>query len=416
MAAWTLFVASTRKDVVRRLRDPWALLLWIGIPLVLGGLIVLAMGGGGGSTPKARVLVVDHDDSFVSQLLLGAMSSEQAGVIEAQALAEPEARKRMDAGEASALIVIPEGFGDAVLEERAVRLEVLTNPSQRILPGIVTSFLAILSEGSFYLHRVLGDEIRAMAESAARADDFDDLRVAEASVRIRRDIERVAPLLFPPAIEVATVIEEERGGEPPMSPASLYFPSVLFMALMFMAEGLADDVWRERTLGVLRRVAVGPAGAAPVLAGKLAAGWLLMLGVVTIGLWVGVLALDVPIARVLPAALWASFAGAVLLALMTAIKLVAGSQRAAGLVGNLLLFPMIMVGGSMIPFEAMPGWLAEIGRFTPNGWSMDVFKSIVRGSPEVGQVAAAFFALSSAGAGLVAASALRLRSFARGAS
>jgi hypothetical protein len=79
--------------------------------------------------------------------------------------------------------------------------------------------------------------------------------------------------------------------------------------------------------------------------------------------------------RIVPAALWASFAGAVLLSLMCPLKLWARTQRTAGLIGNLLLFPMIMVGGSLIPFEAMPGWLADIGRFTPNGSSMEVLKS-----------------------------------------
>jgi hypothetical protein len=36
-----LFLGSLRKDVARRLADPFALLLWVGMPLVLGTLIAL---------------------------------------------------------------------------------------------------------------------------------------------------------------------------------------------------------------------------------------------------------------------------------------------------------------------------------------------------------------------------------------
>lgn len=412
MERLVLCLAAARKDFVRRLRDPFALGLWVGIPLVIGSLIVLAMGGSKGPAPRARVFVVDRDDSFASHLLVQALSSERAGIIEALVLGESEARERLDDGDGSALLVIPSGFGAALLDERAMALELVTNPAQRILPGIVRSALEILCEGTFYLHRLLGDEVRAIADEAAQGG-LAELRVAEASVRIRRDMERAGPFLFPPVIEVEFAVADDAPERPRRSLAGLYLPSMLLMSLMFMAEGLADDLWRERTLGVLRRVAVGPLGAAPVLAGKLLAGGALMFGVALAGLSLGALLLDVAWTRVAPGAAWAAFAGTILLALMSALKLFAGSQRAAGLIGNLLLFPLIMVGGSMIPFEAMPEWLGRVGRRTPNGAAMEVLKQLLYGEPALAELLVPTLPLAGGGVALIVLSAWRLRTFAR---
>ena len=415
MGHWSFVVASLRKDLVRRARDPFALLLWIGIPVVICGLLVLAMGGSSGPAPKAKVFVVDNDDSFLSRMLLQALSSERVGLIEVEQLDEATARARIRDGQASALLVVPERFGQAVMQEEPCRLELVTNPAQRILPGIVENALSILCEGSFYLHRVLGDELGNLARNAS-SGSLEDLRVAEASVRIRHDVERVSEYLFPPSITVETVVRNEGGAERSSIPLGAYFvPSTLLMALLFMAEGMADDLWRERVLGVLRRITVAPQGVAAALVGKLLAGAILMFGVSLAGLALAALSFDLELARVVPAALWAGFSGAVLLALMTMLKLFAGSQRSAGFVGNLVMFPLILIGGSLIPFEAMPAWLARIGSWTPNGWSMNVLKEIVFGAPDPARLALSFVALLALGACFCAVSVARLRSFARGA-
>ena len=72
-------ISSTLKDLKRRLKDPVALGVWFGIPLMIGGLISLATGGSDGATPKAHVLLVDQDDSFVSNLLASSEGPEGLG-------------------------------------------------------------------------------------------------------------------------------------------------------------------------------------------------------------------------------------------------------------------------------------------------------------------------------------------------
>lgn len=414
METLALVWAATLKDLRRRLRDPFALLLWLGIPIAIGGLLVLAMGGSNGPQPKALLFVVDHDDSFLSGMLVQALSSEQAKIIEAKVLPEAEARERMDSGEASGLLVIPAGFGEGVFRERPTRLELVTNPSQRILPGVIENALAMLSEATFYVHRVFGDELRDIADGTSTGATFEDLAIAETSVRIRHDMERIGKYVFPPAIVVDSVIRDVEGEKKKeRSFGSYFFPGMLLMALMFMAEGLADDVWRERALGVLRRSVVGPLGIAPALAGKLFAGWMLMLGTSVAGLLLAVAAFGVEMSRVPASALWVSAAGVLLLALMVLLKLSTTSQRASGLIGNLVLFPLLMAGGCFIPLEAMPAWMADVGRFTPNGWSLNVLKEILFGEPSVATLAIAAGTLGLACGVLYTLCALRMRAFSR---
>src|SRR5688572_23208063 len=98
--------ATAKKDLARRLRDPMSFLLWLGIPLAIGGMLRLAFGGGGGSAPRAMVLVVDEDGSVPSRLLLGALAQggAQGLPFEAEAVDAAEGRARIEARDASALL------------------------------------------------------------------------------------------------------------------------------------------------------------------------------------------------------------------------------------------------------------------------------------------------------------------------
>lgn len=406
--------AAARRDWIRRWRDPLALALWLGIPLVIGGLIVLAMGGRGGSQPRAKVLVVQHDDGWLADLLVQALSSEQAGVIDAELVQEAPGREQLERGEASALLVIPQGFTAAVWNEWPITLELVTNPAQRILPGIVQETLALLSEATFYAHRVLGADVRGALGASLSGDE---LGLARSAVALSRGMERTAKYVFPPAIELRTSVRDEAKKATSRSMAGYFVPAMLMMALLFMAEGLADDVWREKLSGALRRTVSTSAGALPSMLGKQLAGWMLMLVIALVTCALAALAFDFTLWRALLGALWISTAGAVFLALLTLIKLFASSQRAAGVLGNLVLFPVLMVGGSFVPFVMMPDWLARIGRSTPNGWSVGMLDEVLFGEIDALVLSASFGGALVALGALVWLGARRFGgSFARGES
>ena len=67
-----------RKDLLRQRRSPMSILLVLSCPLIFTTVLALTFGSGSNpGVPKVKLLVEDHDDSFLSQALLSATGSEQ---------------------------------------------------------------------------------------------------------------------------------------------------------------------------------------------------------------------------------------------------------------------------------------------------------------------------------------------------
>ncbi len=390
-------ISSTLKDIRLRLADPMALLLWLGIPLVLGLLLGL-IAGTGSNAVQPHLLLVDQDDSFVSNLLAGGLGQGQnGGFIRIERVTLEDGRTLIDQGKASALLTIPEGFSQAVLREEPTELTLVTNPAQRILPRIIEEGLKILVEGVFYLQRLLGEEMRALADGPPGNDSFfSDQRIAALSSGINRRLRSQENTLFPP---VLTVENSVAAADPSatMPFGALFLPGILFMAIVFVAQGMSDDLWSEKDQGTLRRFIGSPQGMSLFFASKVLAGTALMASVALVALLIGFTAFELPLARIPAGLLWCAFVGAALLCIFSLIQLFGTNRRAAGLLTNMIMFPLIMLGGSFFPFESMPGWMVAVGRWTPNGLGVWQLKALLFGEPQFGPLLTA-----AAGIGLPA--------------
>ncbi len=372
---------SALKDVRRLLMDRAALTMWLGIPLLIGGLMSLAMGGGGGVSPKAKLLVADLDDSFVSQGLVSlASGGGEEGVLQLTELELQDAEARMSKGEASGLLVIPAGFGDALFQQAPTELRLVTNPSQHILPGILREGLELLVEALCYVQQLFGSELATFASGPGEgASFFGNAVIASQSIAINNKLREVEQVLFPPVLELETEIIEK-----PSEPAKggiglLLFPGTVFMALLFVAQGMSDDLWTEVDSGTLRRALAAPRGLGAVLAGKCLAGVVMIALVCAVSMALGAAAFGIAAVSLLPAFAWATLAGGVLLPLFFFVQTLGQTKRAAGILANILVFPLMMIGGSFFPFEAMPSGMASVGRLTPNGVAVVRFKQILVG-------------------------------------
>src|SRR5687768_163123 len=180
-----LLVAAA-KDVRRRLADPAAFAFWLGLPLLLGGLLSF-ISDGGGTPPRAMVLVADEDDTFVSGLLPTALA--RAPMLDLEAVTLDEGRRRIADGDATTLLIVPAGFQQAVLDETSsAELTLVTNPAQQILPGIVEESLEIVVEAVFYAQQIFGPVLRRIQPGGGPPSNAD---VAAISVEIN---ERLAGL------------------------------------------------------------------------------------------------------------------------------------------------------------------------------------------------------------------------------
>jgi ABC-type multidrug transport system permease subunit len=369
-------IRCARKDLARRLGDPLALVLWILIPVTIGGLMTVVSGGGGG--PSVRLLLVDQDDTFLGDLLEG--SSERGatgGFLAVEAVELEQGRARIEAGDASGLLILPEGFTEAVLEERPATVTLITNPAQRIAPAILEQGVELLSEGQFYLQRLLGEPLRELAQGPpSGADFFADERMAELSAEINRRMRQLDDVLFPPVLELATETAEE---EEPLDLARMFLPGILFMSLLFIAQGMSEDLWKEKELGTLRRVVSAPRSLASFLGGKVLAGAALMAAVALAGLLISVLGYGQSALALVWGLPWCTFAGGALLVLFSLVQLLASSRRAGNVLTSVVLFPLMMIGGCFFPFEAMPRWMRAVGSRTPNGQAVLHLKAMYAG-------------------------------------
>jgi len=391
------------RDLRRRLRDPLALLLWVGIPVVVAGLLFLITGDDGGEAPTARVVVVDRDGTFLSQSLLQLGSGGEgpgAGVLDLEEMEPEAARAVMDRGEATALLVIPDGFSEAILEGTRAELTLVTNPAQRILPGVVREMAEILVEGSFYVRRLFGAELSLLAEAMEGGAAPGDATVGAVAAGINGRLAGLDGVLFPPVLGLEVEETGEDGEGDGGGFGALFLPGLLIMAVLFIAQGLSDDVWREREAGTLRRALVVPHGPAAFLAGKVLAGSLLCGVVAVAAVATAGLLFDVPPSRLPLAAAWCAYGGTALLVYFVLVQLFATSQRGGYLLTTVLVFPLIMIGGSLVPFEVMPGWMAAAGRWTPSGVAVLRLDELLFGTPDWGALAT-----SAAGIGGPAAAA-----------
>lgn len=358
-------LSSFHKDAARWRRDWIAVLIWVSIPLMLGGLITILMGSN--VKPSGTLLLVDEDQTFFSELIVGAYSAGELGeFLNVEKTSYDDGLARVNAGEASGLLVIPEGFAAAFLESEPVTLTLRTNPSQTILPGIIRNVTEILLDAGFYAHQLFSDEIETLT---SMSDDPTDAQVAAIAVAIQNKMETVAPQLFPPVINIEIVEPPEEKPGPPL--ALLYMPGVIMMAVVFSANGLAADFWRERQQGTLRRLVFSPALMGEFLAGKALAAGLIITLVSGFTLLLGFLYHGIGWTHYPVSLLWLMVSGIALFAWFSALQMLFSNQKIAGVVSTLLVFPLLMAGGSFFPLAVMPGWIATIGRASPNGFMAD---------------------------------------------
>jgi len=356
-------LTSFKKDIARWRQDVMATAIWVFIPLMIGGLLTALMSGEG-VKPHGVLLMVDQDESLLSELVAGAYSAGELGeLITVEKATLEEGTERMNAGEASGMLIIPDGFGNAFLNSEPVTLTLKTNPSQTILPDIITNVTEILLDAGFYLHQMFSNEIATINNMS---DDPSDALVGTTAVNIQNKFESVGPQFTEPAIEVEIVEPPPKEPTPPL--ALLFMPGIILMAVLFAVNSLAGDFWRERQQGTLRRLVFAPGRIGEFVAGKALAAAVIIGIVGGLTLVIGFLYHGISWLKLPSSIIWLSVSGIALFAWFSVLQLLFHSQKAANLISSMLLFPLLMTGGSFFPLAVMPGWMAAIGRASPNGF------------------------------------------------
>jgi ABC-type multidrug transport system permease subunit len=366
----------------RMIREKWGLISWLAIPMIIVFLMSLIAGSGGGQL-TGRLLITDKDDSVVSQFLTGAFNQGPlAEIFTAEQVNDQEGKALMDAGEASAWITIPTGFGQAFIDNQATSLQLMKNPAQSILPQMVETSMELLVDAATYLQIIFADEL-AVLKPMVEQTQFNDADLVALTLGIKQQVERLEDTLFPPQLELLErqlAQVQPDSDQPPMSFGLLMFPGAIFMALIFAANSLAVSIWDDASNGVIPRLASTPSALGGYFNGQVMAA-VGILGLLTtvlsvLGSWYFAL----PFAQLPLMILWLVFSGLVIWMLFAALALLMPTSKVANITVNATTFPLLMLGGSFFPMESMPPWLAQMGQFLPNGFLLNGLKDwTVRG-------------------------------------
>ena len=396
---------SALKDLRRMRRDPLALATWIGTPLLVA-LLLVTFFGREQPKPHGLVLISDQDKTFLSKLVIHAYTQDKLGdIFTVQQVPLDEGKRRIRSGDGSALVIIPEGFSKAVLGTGKAAIQLITNPSQSILPGIVESVTSLLVEGAWRLQQLMGDDLKGISGG----EEPSDADIAASSVRYRHMFDDVQKYLDPPVIQVTVKSIELNPGRSQLNISEAMFPSMTFLAVLMLAFGLAGDIWKEKSSGTLRHVAMTPCSVAGFLAGKMLALWIVFAAVGAVALLCGKYLIGAQSREPVLAVLWIAACGGSAYLFLLILNTFFTSPRGATTVSNLLILTLAMLGGSFFPFDLMPDSLARIGRWMPNGWALLRFRDIVSGQTDPVAIAIGFGAVLGLTALLFSAAAWRLR-------
>ena len=334
---------SALKDLRRLRREPVTILMFLGIPTFIALILVLVFGRGE-VKPHGTLLVADEDRSIAGSIVTAPFNQGSLrDMITVEKVPVEEGRRRIAKGNASALLIIPKGFTAALFQGQAAKIELVRNPAQRILPEIIAEAVSTVVDAMSGLQAVGGNPGGKMS-----------------------------------LIQLDTKMIDEKATRP--SFAMLMLPGMIYMAVFFIAGGLAADLWRERTSGALRRVVSTPANFGAFLAGKLFAALLVLALVGAFGLAIAHYLVDLRVSNLPLAILWIGFSGVGLYLFMMLLQSLASNERVANMLTNFVMLPLTMLGGSFFPFDLMPKTFAQIGKMTPNGWSLLELQRILNGS------------------------------------
>ncbi|HEV8583170.1 MAG TPA: ABC transporter permease [Thermoanaerobaculia bacterium] len=413
MRVLTLLVA---KDLRRRFRAPLGLLIVLSFPVVFALLIALSFGSRGERVPKIRLLVENQDEGMAANVIMSALTSKQMAAYVDVEVVGAEGRGRIEKGEASALLRIPQGFTQNVLDGKPASLALVRNPAEGILPEIAEQLTRVLVDvldaGSHVLREPL-QEIRSTRQSQTGA--VTDEAVIRISLGVKRSLESGFRYLSPPVIAVDTASLSPQPADEKSrksgSGTSLIFlvvlPGVSVYALFLVGDQAMRDIITEATAGTLRRQLAGPIGTGTLVLGKALYTIVLALLALLVLSAVGAAVLR---RGVDPAGfLLLSFA-LVLAVTGTAATIygLARDERRGATIGSIVYLILGFAGGSFVNLEGLPRAVRAAAPASPFYWGTAGYRKLIESSGGLGDVLPNIAILAGLGVFLLALGALLL--------
>ncbi len=374
------------KDLKLMFRDRAALIFMLLAPFLLTiglGFVTGRFSGGSTGLSDIPVVIVNLDQKELGNALEELFNSaDLADLVEPTASSDPEAARRLiDSDQASAAIVIPQGFTDSVIpaegttfdstavQPAPVQIEVYANPSRPTGAGIIKAIV---------------DEFLSRVEEGRVSGTTSLVGLMQSGLLNPQDVASEAQELFANVDEsestAITLKTDTQGAEAVEFDLLAYFaPGMALMFLMYTVSYGGRSILAERSQGTLPRMLISPTSNAQVLGGK-------VLGIFLMGVaQVGVLILA---SSIFFQVQWGDPLGVLVLILAAVfgatgwgmlITAFARTPAQVGSTGAAVMLIFGILGGSFMSLENFPPFMQTLSKITPNAWGMDGFVTLALG-------------------------------------
>lgn len=351
-------LAVSLKEIRHTMRDKRMLAILLVAPALQLGVFGAAVDF---DVDRVPTVVVDHDQSELSQLHLQRILADGTLVRRLTTESDAEAERAIDVGEVAAALIVPRGFSAELARGRAGHLQVMvdgTDPNRGSVAAAAVA-RAAREENLATMARLLQQQKSSMPSGAA--------------------LEPPSALLAPPQVVMLPRVLHN-----PRLRTSLYMvPGIIALLLLIVTVIITSmGLARERETGTLEQVMVTPMHGLVLLIGKL-------LPYVAIGLLDFLLAVvvatrlfDVPIRGPFSVALLGTTAYVFCtLGVGLLISTFSRTQQQAFLGGFLFLLPTLLLSGVMTPLWGLPDWLLPVTKVIPVKYYVEILRGVfLRGS------------------------------------
>jgi linearmycin/streptolysin S transport system permease protein len=355
----------TFKDLMQLARDFKTFMFLLIMPILFTLLFGYAFGGFGGGNSDSRLPVgyLSQDEHWVTDSLHNLLDkSEVIRLNENIFNSESDLEKLVADGDLAAAIIVPHGYGRAVLKGKTATLIVVTDTSTSAWTTLEAELLTLASR--------LDDAVRTatiIEQTGVEGIPFD--YAFEKSLKAWDE---------PPiAIQETTSLALQKTSNEGMALAH----TAPGMMLQFAIAGLltaAQVIVAERKSRTLQRLLTTATRRVHIVLGHYLAIFLLIFTQFVILIVFAQFALKVDYLRVPVATLLVAFCAALCIsALGLLIGILAQTEEQAIIFSLIPMFVFAGLGGAWVPLEVTGPTFQAIGHLSPVAWGMDGFENIL---------------------------------------
>lgn len=367
------------------MKNPGGFILLLCLPLAFTFLLGMLFGPQNTGQPSIsiKMLIEDHDQSFVSQLITGAFGrGELAGMFDVTLVDSANGRPMMDDAKASALIIIPSGFGESVLNRNPVSLTLVKNPGEAFAPKIAEETVQIMTEALDRLLWVAEKPLTELQKIAESGREVTETEIAFVAIQSYHLIRQMDSYLFPPKITFNKILlddENDNGGFTLSQVFAFILSGVIVMTLFFTLEVLSRDLFIEKEQRTLFRLLVSPAAVHTFILSKFAfifiAGYAVHFFAWAVGILLFGITLDA--GQMINMLIFSMFIIAGLTGVTTLVYGIARTRDQAQSMAPAIVIVFSILGGAMIDLQSLPPFIQKAAVLSPAYWGINGLKAIV---------------------------------------